>query len=195
VVTWLSFVVTRWLIAVCTNPRAARAIAEEAHYDTRGAAASRMLVIRGVDDEASLSLAAGSIGSRLSYVGLVGVIPLIFLILVIILGLRLPAAWVPEWLPPLLIAMCVFGAWMFFILPGVFKSVFGREFLVRALVCDIAVDSVPDALDRVEVITLPPVDPERISQKRFLVVEQLRHGIYSHPSCVYQIVRWLRRVT
>src|SRR5262249_58871402 len=79
VVYWLMFglslAITYWLIAFFTNPHAARTIAEEAHYDTKGAAASRMLVIRGVDDEASLSLAAGSIGSRLSYLVLVGAIP------------------------------------------------------------------------------------------------------------------------
>jgi hypothetical protein len=42
-----------------------------------------------------------------------------------------------------------------------FKSVsFGREFLVNALVCDIAVDSVPDTLDQVEAITLKPRSSE-----------------------------------
>src|SRR5262249_51379566 len=70
-----SLFTARWLSAVFTNPHAALAIEEKASYDTKGAAAARMLVIRGVDDEASLSLAAGSIGSRLSYLVLVGAIP------------------------------------------------------------------------------------------------------------------------
>ena len=62
-----TFFIGQWLNAVFGNARAALAIEEKVHYDTKGAAASRMLVIRGVDDEASLSLAAGSIASRLSY--------------------------------------------------------------------------------------------------------------------------------
>ena len=192
-VAWLSFVVTRWFIAIFTNPRAARAIAEEAHYDTKGAAASRMLVIRGVDDEASLSLAAGSIGSRLSYLVLVGVIPLIVAIsfmLVWMMSFHIPPAVMGKSaLASVISATVVLGAGVFFILPGVFKSVFGREFLVSALVCDIAVNSVPDAFNRVEAITLPPVEegapPGTVWQMlQYLLLRQLRHGIYGHPGCV-----------
>jgi hypothetical protein len=70
-------------------------------------------------------------------------------------------------------------------------SVFGREFLVRALVCNIASDSVPDTTYRIQAVTLPPVDHD-VSwwQVRF----QLRHFIYDHPVCVDEIIRWLRRV-
>jgi hypothetical protein len=42
------FFIMEWLNEVFTNPHAALAIEEVAHYDTKGAAASRMLVIRGV---------------------------------------------------------------------------------------------------------------------------------------------------
>jgi pimeloyl-ACP methyl ester carboxylesterase len=70
--------VTRWLIAIFTNLRAAVALAEATRYDTINT--FHMLIIRGVDDEASLALAAGSIGSRLSYLVLVGVMPTAFLL-------------------------------------------------------------------------------------------------------------------
>jgi hypothetical protein len=46
----------------------AHKIGRAAAYDTRSAVTPRMLVIRGVDDEASLFLAAGAIGSRLSHI-------------------------------------------------------------------------------------------------------------------------------
>jgi hypothetical protein len=80
----------RWLIAVLSKPQAALAIERAAGYDTRGASASRMLIIRGVDDEASLSLAAGSIGSRLSYLVLTWVIPGIYVMIVLAMMLLLP---------------------------------------------------------------------------------------------------------
>jgi hypothetical protein len=240
--------IARWLIAVFTNPQAAHAIEEKASYDTRGAAASRMLVIRGVDDEASLSLAVGSIGSRLSYLVLVGVIPAIYLMsmvaMVLLTLVFLPFHPQGEW--TVWLSILFFGAMIcapvFLILPGVFESLFfGREFLVNALVCDIAVDSVPDTLGQVEAITLKPVEAGssepgwisygsglemkwlyRSSERRFSprwwseMIRiwwrgwrtgeflksvrlsksswQLRHGIYNHPHCVDEIVRWLRRV-
>jgi len=77
-----SFFIVEWLNEVFINPDAALAIEEMAHYDTKGAAASRMLVIRGVDDEASLSLAAGSMFSRLSFLTLAVVMPAILAVLV-----------------------------------------------------------------------------------------------------------------
>src|SRR5262245_29667993 len=106
-----------------------------------------------------------------------------------------------------------------FVLPGVFKSFFfGQEFLFNGLICDIAVDSVPDTLGQVEAITLWPVGlepevslfPERpfslqgwrswwaqmqAESKVHKSSLQLRHMIYNHPHCVDEIVRWLRRAT
>jgi hypothetical protein len=251
-----AFFVTRWLIAVFTNSQAALAIEEEAHYDTKGMAALHMLVIRGVDDEASLSLAAGSIGSRLSYLVLIGVIPAIYVISFVGLIFAGPALLFlfPQteslsWFDPTLsiIESAFLGAAVcspiFLILPSLFKSIFfGREFLLHALVCDIAVDSVPDTSGQVEATTLKSVEaassqsewisfifgletkwPYRSSERLFSLrwwsdmvriwwkgwrtgeflkpghyfrvrksFGLLRHGIYNHPHCVGEIVRWLR---
>ena len=227
------FFIMEWLNEVFTNPHAALAIEEVAHYDTKGAAASRMLVIRGVDDEASLSLAAGSIGSRLSFLTLVAVIPAIYAVVVVFLwlgsffGLSVESK-LGLWIGGLMIGV-FFGALILFFVPGAFKSFFGREFLVNAMTCDIAVDSVPDTLGQVEAITLRPVEAasskprslERPFSLRWMseisLLEfrgiyfqllqsskglarskppwQLRHGIYNHPNCVDEIVRWLCRVT
>jgi hypothetical protein len=153
-----TFFIGQWLNAVFDNPHAALAIEEKVHYDTKGAAASRMLVIRGVDDEASLSLAAGSIASRLSYLLLVGAIPMLVTMSSLFAALfqLLDARWAAVvWG---ILILCVYlGTLIFFFLPGAFKSFFGREFLVNGLVCDVAVDSGPDTLGQVEVITLRPV--------------------------------------
>lgn len=240
------FFIVRWLNEVFTNPRTGLAIEKVVHYDTKGAAAARMLVIRGVDDEASLSLAAGLIGSRLSFLTLVGVIPAMYVAALVFGGLG-EAVDDPElqaWMGLLMIGS-FFGALIFFFVPGAFKSFFGREFLVHAMTCDIAADSVPDTLGQVEAITLRPIEaassksawtnvmlglemknPYRSSERLFSLrwfsemtriswrelrtgefflpwkyyrlskpSWRLRHGIYSHPDCVDEIVRWLRRVT
>ena len=184
-----SILIVRWLIATFINPHAARVIAENAYYDSKGTAASRMLVIRGVDDEASLTLAAGSIGSRLSYFVLTWIIPAYFLIALIILIVA-----VADYrLVDALLLFPLLGAPLFFFLPGVFKSAFGREFLTKALVCDIVADSVPDTVEGVTAITLPPVKaPSWLQALRKFSLLQLRHGIYNHPQCTDEIMRWLR---
>lgn len=202
-----SFFITRWLIAVLTDPDAARATAEKAYYDIKGAAGSRMLVIRGVDDEAELSLAAGLIGSLFSYLFVVGLAPLLFLIVAFLPPLADLLGWIFRRVASgreslsssgaldhvlnkfiMILGPC---ALIFFILMGAFKSFFGRDLLIGALSCDIAVDSVPDTVNRVEAITLPPV--ERPSTLEALLrLFRMRHGIYNHPACAHEITRWLR---
>jgi hypothetical protein len=234
-----AFFIMEWLSQVFTNPHAALAIEELTHYDTKGTAAPRMLVIRGVDDEASLSLAAGSIGSRLSFLTLVAVFPTISTVGWLIVFVSQPLGFFVSqplgfrlglWAAGLVLVALPLGALAFFFLPGAFKSFFfGREFLFNAMTCDIAVDTVPDTLCQVEAITLRPVEAasskpralERPFSLRWMLeislLEireiyfhifqstigparskpswQLRHGIYNHPNCVDEIVRWLRRVT
>ena len=51
---------------------------QEAAAYTRARCAPRMLVLRGVDDEAALSLAVGAIGARLSYIILFSIIPWVY---------------------------------------------------------------------------------------------------------------------
>src|SRR5262249_16295847 len=207
--------ITRWFIAIFTNRHAALAIEEEASYDTKSAAAPPMLVIRGVDDEASLALAAGSIGSRLSYVVLAQVIPYIVIVLMNFSFFGLIVA-MSGTLGSKIFLTVFFGSLLcgliLFVLPGVFKSFFfGQEFLVNGLICDISFDSVPDTSGQVEAITLVPVGfeswvswfPERPFSRQswrswraqiqaegeaFQLSQQPRHGIYNHPVCVDEIV-------
>jgi hypothetical protein len=178
-----------WSIAILTNTQAALAIEEEATYDTKGAAASRMLVIRGVDDEASLALASASIGSRLGYLVLAGVIPAMVPVLsfATVALLSPGATGIPLFFVFFGTLIC---APIFLVLPGVIKSFsFGREFLVNWLVCDIAVDSVPDTSGQVEAITLipvVPVEPEWTSTMLGLEVKKL-------PSEAYSLAAIMRR--
>jgi hypothetical protein len=92
-----------------------------------------------------------------------------------------------------------FATLLFLVLPGAFKSAFGREFLIGAMRCEIAADSVPDASEGIEIITLPPLDKAKSNSKRRVKDKvtpssKLRHKIYNHPECVNEIGRWFRRV-
>ena len=157
-------------------------IKQAAAYNSRDAAAPRMLVIRGVDDEAALFLAAGAIGARLSYFILFSAIRWVLSRIVVMLFLSAivldkgTADPLLKWLT----AVSAFGALVFFFLLGVFKSVFGREFVRGAMRCEIAADSVPDTSRAIDAVTLAPD------------IEASRHGIYRHPQCVSEIVGWLR---
>jgi hypothetical protein len=193
------------LINFFSDTRRASAIAKMAACDTKGL---RMLVIRGIDDEASLSLAAGSIGSRLSYLMLVGLLPVACWAILgsMIAGAAIPILAPSESLLGPVIAISAASAGIFLLLPGVFKSVFGREFLLNGLTCDIAADSVPDTLYGVQAITLPLTEEapnagstdrtDKVLLKNWAdSILRLQHGIYNHPECVKAIVEWLRHVT
>jgi hypothetical protein len=145
-----------------------------------------VLVIRGVNDEAGFALTAGSIGTRLSSLGVdtslrvlrgIGWLAgLCFLALVCLsyfegidaAGARVSAAITyPLVLYPALVA---FG--MFCLLPLVAclcKSVYGRELAIGGYFCEIKSGSSPDAVSEVEMITLPPTEGTG-----------LRHGLYRH---------------
>jgi hypothetical protein len=166
-------------------------IENAASYSVIDASGPRMLVIRGADDEASLTLAAGSIGSRLSSLFFFIVIPgLVVFGLFPVVGLINWAGLLSKERIELLVLVIGHGSCFALLallfLPGICKSAFGREFLTTAFVCEIATDSTPDTRARVDAITLSPVETA--------AGLRLRHFIYEHPKCVNEIVRWIREV-
>ena len=190
----VSVLLVRQLIAVFVNPRSgpkdrAVDVQQAAFYPSVGASGPPILVIRGVDDEASLALAAGLIGSRLSSLFLLSVIPTLYaiglLLIFVLVVLRNLDEQRGELLELMVAIVGSLGAFVFLMLPGMFKSTFGKEFLTTAFVCDIAADSAPDTQGSIEAVTLSPSKPP--------ASWQLRHGIYSHPQCVNEIVSWLRK--
>jgi hypothetical protein len=188
-----SIFVLRWLHAIIVNPKSksrtgggvAHDIQEAASFPPIGASGPRMLVIRGVDDEASLTLAAGSLGCRLSSLVLFVVIPGVYLFgLALLALLDWSGVWRTELLFLVVMYGCAFGALVCLFLPGICKSAFGREFLTTAFVCETAADSAPDTSARLDSVTLSPIEAGR----------RLRHCIYEHPKCVDEIARWVRGV-
>src|SRR5262245_4964840 len=117
-------------------------IQEAAAYNSRGAAAPRMLVIRGVDDEAALSLVAGAICARVCYFIMFSTIRwvLVAFLVVLLCGKLLLNQGTADLVLRWLIAVAAIGALAFFFLFGVFKSVFGKEFVIGSIRCEIAVD-------------------------------------------------------
>lgn len=145
----------------------------------------KILVIRGVDDEANFALTAGALGNRISSLGVnlsVNVMRFLawaaFLIFAFVVGLFVflgPAAaekYVGNWLGHPLFAYPILAVCgMVFLLPFVAclcKSVYGRELAIGGYFCDIKSGSSPDTAIGITMVTMPP-------QK-----SGMRHGLYRH---------------
>jgi hypothetical protein len=152
----------------------------------------KLLVLRGIEDEAGLSLVTGAFGARLSY-------------LFATLGVRL----LPWWRPVSFVTLLVGSATFYFNgIPGVIAMIFnsfvtalslitggsllcvlckcvhGRELVSGGLVCETGSSSMPDSLvHKLTVVTLP------VQMERKLI---FRHGLYDNVFCCQAIEDWLR---
>ncbi|WP_271605501.1 esterase/lipase family protein [Bradyrhizobium sp. CCBAU 11434] len=161
----------------------------------------RTLVIRGIDDEAGMVLAFGSIANRLMSLAPAWTITLTYFGICICLsasGLILLGrhfASLNAGLAPIVSTVqtvaskpyiaypAIFSIAVFFLFPvisGVFKSVYGRELILGGVFCDIMSASAPDAASKLTIATLPPT-PRR----------GLRHGIYNHEMTPRVIAKFL----
>ena len=147
--------------------------------------AQRLLIIRAIDDEASLTLALGTIVNYTTRRFIV----LSFLVFVIVSNsLYLPRfgffaqladhSWALILTPVLTIIallMTLFGMLM------VSRSVHGRELAVSPIECQINTQSAPDAVDLSKIVTL-------VSRT---YAKSRRHGIYDHEDCAKTISDWV----
>jgi hypothetical protein len=149
---------------------------------TQLASARRLLVVRAIDDEASLALALGAMfnyGAARSITFLVN--------LTGVLGIALSVDhWLLTWLPYWASA-AIYGGFFALTIPlvGVLmasRSVHGRELAVSPMECQINTQSAPDAKGLSEIVTLV----------RRTYVKSLRHGIYDHEDCAKTISDWAR---
>ncbi|MGY4433986.1 hypothetical protein ACVWWO_006463 [Bradyrhizobium sp. F1.13.1] len=140
-----------------------------------------LLVLRGIDDEASLTLAAGAIGNRAAQLAIGYVLPnlsnIFFAIGLAIFGLAVSQ--IADIASTLL--MWAIATLALFV-PGCFRSVFGRELVTGSWRCEVSADSAPDANKGVRVLTLT-------GSRRY--DKTLRHALYKHPEVVPAIVSWL----
>jgi hypothetical protein len=139
--------------------------------------AQRLLVIRAIDDEASLAMALGAISNYLTATSIAFVFYL-FMWLMPIISMDILPLWALRALLAGLFALFImlFGAFM------VSRTVHGRELAVSAMECQINTQSAPDAIDLSGVITL-------VSHK---YLKSLRHKIYEHENCAKAISDWVR---
>jgi hypothetical protein len=156
-------------------------LADAADYANIYQLSPKILVLRGVDDEAALTLAAGAIGVRINRL-VTELIALKYFWIVTLLGI---IASYYYWNEFGLFSgdIAEYGVGMIFLialnLGGLFKSAFGREFLLGCMNCDISADSVLDT-NNATITTLKPTESSKF-----------RHSIYDHPQCVDAIVNWI----
>jgi hypothetical protein len=142
------------------------------NYDSTGPLAPKVLVIRGVDDEAALALAFGAIATTLNRFLLRATWQWMYKLIVfsvfLMAGLT-AVGWVrfdsSLIMRIAVVGWCVvmFGTGIFLILPGLFNARFGIEFLFGAMRCEIATDSTPHST-RVQIVTLKPMYREMLPQ-------------------------------
>jgi hypothetical protein len=152
----------------------------------------KLLVLRGFEDEAGLSLAAGAFGARISY-------------LCATLGIRLLLWWRPVSFVTLLVGSAtlyskgvpgvIAMSWNSFVtalavitggslLCVLCKCVHGRELVRGGLACEIGSSSIPDCLpQKLTIVTLP------VQMERKLI---FRHGLYANSFCCEAIEDWIR---
>jgi len=150
------------------------------------AQARRLLIIRALDDEATLLLALGTIGNFVTtraityvlWIGLTLAIPLTFFLLY----LRGRSFLEQERYENAVYVVC---SALIFILLGlllVARTAHGRELALSPMECQISTHSTPDAIGLSKIVTLV----------RRTFVKSLRHGIYDHEDCAKAISDWVR---
>jgi len=171
--------------------------------------AKRFLVVRAIDDEASLVLAVGTIFSYVTarFITYVYIL-LVLLTAPLVISLLATAAvglaslfafpslrpfWtllsetdrsISLWKPSIFKGYIVSIA----VLAGLFliaRTVHGRELVRSPMECQINTNSTPDAKGLSEIITLV----------RRTYVRSFRHGIYDHEDCAKTIANWVRQPT
>jgi hypothetical protein len=141
----------------------------------------RLLVIRAIDDEASLTLAFGVILNYVTARSIVYIVILSFSMLPAI-GFTLEYFWAVHavWISPDAFSYLIFPLlYSMFMLS---RAVHGRELAVNPMECQINTQSTPDGVGLSKIITLV----------RRTYVKSLRHGIYDHEDCAKTVSDWVR---
>jgi hypothetical protein len=144
-----------------------------------------LLVLRGIDDEASLSLAAGTIGNRLTHLLLGSLLPRLSGIFILVMLVSLPFGTFDS--AGTRFGIVAFGwtcalASLVFFLPGCFRSFFGRELLLGCWRCEMCVDSSPDTIAGIRVKTFLQAGSKGGG---------LKHALYNNPEVAPYIAAWL----
>ena len=158
------------------------------------AQAQRLLILRAINDEASLVLAFSTIVNsfitkaiRFIRWIIFGPISAILMSVIVIRYFKLSFEQEDmlkrqEWYEDAIYVVCSAFILFLFGLLSVARSAHGRELVRSPMECQINTQAAPDAKGLSEVITLV----------RRTYVKSLRHGIYDHEDCAKVISEWVR---
>jgi preprotein translocase subunit YajC len=148
--------------------------------DRVSAQAQRLLIIRAIDDEASLVLALGTIGNYIT----TRAIKYVLWIILAPISLILIPVFEEQWYVYEGAVQVGCSALILILLSllSVARTAHGRELAVSPMELQINTQSAPDATGLSEIVTLV----------RRTYVKSLRHGIYDHEDCAKTISDWVR---
>jgi hypothetical protein len=146
------------------------------------------LILRAIDDEASLALAAGTIANLLStHMISISTIFIILVAVIDVVASYLLTGYSDSLTRLLTIPQIEFvglvALWLALLVAIISRSVHGRELLYNPPGIQMNVQSVPDFIRSAEIRTLLRGDVG--------VYFSLRHGIYSHPDASAVIADWI----
>jgi hypothetical protein len=192
----------RFLIWYCFSKRATRR--RQNHVEIRRTAtqlgeivspqAQRLLIIRAIDDEASLVLAFSTIANyfitrAIRYIRWIifGPVSAMLLSFIVIKYFKLSFEQEgmlkqKEWYQDAIEVVCSALILFLFGLLSIARSAHGRELARTPMECQVNTQSTPDAVGLSKIVTL--VQPTYRRSRR--------HGIYEHEDCVKAISDWVR---
>jgi hypothetical protein len=187
----LSFAIWWWVFRRETARQNRLSTLEEAARIGSLGSAQRLLVLRAIDDEASLTLA---LGTMLNYVipnivKIGGIMLALYSLAYPWLGILVRLGYMPShlWLQDSIVGLVIGFCAITISLVGALmlsRSVHGRELALASVECQINTQSTPDGNNLSQVVTLIP--------SRMMLGKSLRHGIYQYDACPRVIAKWVR---
>jgi hypothetical protein len=154
-------------------------------------APQRLLVIRAIDDEASLILALGAVLNYTTVKSVMFVywimatlvvsVPLLWLLFFFV-AQRSPGNHGPNWYRDLAALLCSAFIITLFGVLAISRLVHGQELAKSPMECQVNTQSTPDGIGLSKIVTLV----------RRSYLRSLRHGIYDHEDCAKTISNWVR---
>jgi len=149
--------------------------------------AKRLLIVRAIDDEASLLLALGTIVNyvmtrSIPYVRWIVAGPFSIALTLLLMRQFNISPLQQEWYENAIQIGCCAFVFILLGLLSIARTVHGSELAVSPMECQINTQSAPDAVGLSKMVTLV----------RRTYVMSLRHGIYDHEDCAKEISDWVR---
>src|SRR5262249_22734968 len=147
----------------------------------------RLLIVRAIDDEASLLLALSTISNyvitrAIKYFLWIALLPLPMALILFYFLHQSYEAVTLQWYEDAVTVACFASIIILLGLLLVARTAHGRELALSPMECQISTHSTPDAIGLSKIVTLV----------RRTFVKSLRHGIYDHEDCAKAISDWVR---